>query len=158
MSDNGNNNSANNNFIEAGILKQINYPTGGSVYFEYELNQFDNYILPDLSNINNTISFTFVLGSSLAGAAGILYGINYPSIDPLMGLLPGIKAFVAAVLGGIGNFTGAVIGGLLIGIIETLTVGYISPTFRDAITFSILILILLFRPSGLFGKYEAEKV
>ena len=109
-------------------------------------------------NINNTISFTFVLGSSLAGAAGILYGINYPSIDPLMGLLPGIKAFVAAVLGGIGNFTGAVIGGLLIGIIETLTVGYISPTFRDAITFSILILILLFRPSGLFGKYEAEKV
>ncbi len=109
-------------------------------------------------NIDNVISFTFILGSSLAGAAGILYSINYPSIEPLMGLLPGIKAFVAAVLGGIGNFVGAVIGGIIIGTIETLTVGYISPTFRDAIAFGILIIILLFKPTGLFGKSEAEKV
>jgi branched-chain amino acid transport system permease protein len=109
-------------------------------------------------NINLVISFTFALGSALAGAAGILYSVNYPSIDPLMGLLPGLKAFIAAVLGGIGNFPGAVLGGLLIGTIETLTVGYISPTFRDAIAFAILIIILIFKPTGLLGKREVEKV
>lgn len=109
-------------------------------------------------NINLVISFTFALGSALAGAAGILYSINYPSIDPLMGLLPGLKAFIAAVLGGIGNFPGAVLGGLMIGTIETLTVGYISPTFRDAIAFAILIIILIFKPTGLLGKREVEKV
>lgn len=109
-------------------------------------------------SLNRTITFTFILGSSLAGAAGILFGLNYPSIDPLMGLLPGIKAFVAAVLGGIGSFFGAAIGGLILGIIETLTVGYISPTFRDAIAFGILIIILLFKPQGIFGKKDIEKV
>lgn len=109
-------------------------------------------------NINNVISFTFILGSSMAGAAGILYAINYPSIDPLMGLLPGLKAFIAAVLGGIGNFPGAALGGVLIGTIETLTVGYISSTFRDAIAFSILIIILIFKPTGLLGTKEIEKV
>lgn len=109
-------------------------------------------------NINNVISFTFVIGSSLAGAAGILYSINYPSIDPLMGMLPGLKAFIAAVLGGIGNFPGASIGGLIIGLVETFTVGYLSPTYRDAIAFAILIIILLVRPTGLFGKKEVEKV
>lgn len=109
-------------------------------------------------NINNVISFTFVLGSSLAAAAGILYSINYPSIDPLMGILPGLKAFIAAVLGGIGNFPGAVLGGLVIGLIETFTVGYLSPTYRDAIAFAILIIILLVKPTGLLGKKEVEKV
>jgi branched-chain amino acid transport system permease protein len=109
-------------------------------------------------NINAVISFTFIIGSSLAGAAGILYGLNYPSIDPLMGILPGIKAFVAAVLGGIGNIPGAALGGMIIGIIETFVTGYISPTFRDAIAFGILILILLFKPTGLLGKKEVEKV
>ncbi|MBS1516654.1 MAG: branched-chain amino acid ABC transporter permease [Bacteroidetes bacterium] len=109
-------------------------------------------------NINNVISFTFVIGSSLAGAAGILYAINYPSIDPLMGLLPGLKAFIAAVLGGIGNFPGASVGGLIIGLVETFTVGYISPTYRDAIAFAILIIILLVKPTGLFGRKEVEKV
>lgn len=109
-------------------------------------------------NIDNVISFTFILGSSLAGAAGILYSINYPSIDPLMGLLPGLKAFIAAVLGGIGNFPGAALGGLVIGVIETLTVGYLSPTFRDAVAFAILIIILIFKPTGLLGTKEIEKV
>lgn len=109
-------------------------------------------------NINNVISFTFVIGSALAGAAGILYSINYPSIDPLMGLLPGLKAFIAAVLGGIGNFPGASVGGLIIGLVETFTVGYLSPTYRDAIAFAILIIILLVKPTGLFGKKEIEKV
>ena len=109
-------------------------------------------------NINAVISFTFIIGSSLAGAAGILYGLNYPSIDPLMGILPGIKAFVAAVLGGIGNIPGAALGGMIIGLLETFVVGYISPTYRDAIAFGILILILLFKPTGILGKKETEKV
>ncbi|MBN8583637.1 MAG: branched-chain amino acid ABC transporter permease [Ignavibacteria bacterium] len=109
-------------------------------------------------NINAVISFTFIIGSSLAGAAGILYGLNYPSIDPLMGILPGLKAFVAAVLGGIGNIPGAALGGMIIGLLETFVTGYISPTYRDAIAFGILILILLFKPTGILGKKEIEKV
>jgi len=109
-------------------------------------------------NINAVISFTFIIGSSLAGAAGILYGLNYPSIDPLMGILPGLKAFVAAVLGGIGNIPGAALGGMIIGLLETFVTGYVSPTYRDAIAFGILILILLFKPTGILGKKEIEKV
>jgi len=109
-------------------------------------------------NIDTVITFTFILGSSLAAAAAILYATVYPSINPLMGIFPGLKAFVAAVLGGIGNLAGAALGGLIIGVTETFVVGYISPTFRDAIAFSILILILLFKPSGLLGRHESEKV
>lgn len=109
-------------------------------------------------NIDRIISFTFVLGSSLAAAAAILYASIYPSINPLMGIFPGLKAFIAAVLGGIGNLTGAALGGMIIGLLETFVTGYISPAFRDAIAFAILILILLFRPSGILGKHEAEKV
>jgi branched-chain amino acid transport system permease protein len=109
-------------------------------------------------NTNVVISFTFGLGSALAGAAGILTSIQQPSIEPLMGVNVGIKAFVAAVLGGIGNIPGAALGGLLIGLLEALVVGYISPTYRDAIVFGVLILILLVKPSGLLGKTEREKV
>ena len=109
-------------------------------------------------NIDSVISFTFALGSGLAAAAAILYGSVYPSINPLMGLFPGLKAFIAAVLGGIGNLYGAVIGGLIIGLLETLVTGYISPVYRDAISFAVLILILLFRPAGILGRHEAEKV
>jgi branched-chain amino acid transport system permease protein len=109
-------------------------------------------------NIDSVISFTFALGSGLAAAAAILYGSVYPSINPLMGLFPGLKAFVAAVLGGIGNLYGAVIGGLIIGLLETLVTGYISPIYRDAISFAVLILILLFRPAGILGRHETEKV
>jgi branched-chain amino acid transport system permease protein len=101
---------------------------------------------------------TFVIGSSLAAVAGILYGLAYPKIDPLMGVMPGLKAFVAAVLGGIGNVPGAMLGGLIIGVIEAFVGGSRFSNFRDAIAFVILIVILLFRPSGLFGKYQAEKV
>ena len=113
-----------------------------------------------LMGINNNviISFTFGLGSALAAAAGILNAINYPSIDPLMGILPGLKAFVAAVLGGIGNIPGAALGGFILGVLETLVVGYVSPMYRDAIAFAVLILILLFRPAGLLGRVEREKV
>jgi branched-chain amino acid transport system permease protein len=109
-------------------------------------------------NTDVVISFTFGLGSALAAAAGILFAVNYPAIDPLMGILPGLKAFVAAVLGGIGNLPGAALGGLIIGITETLVAGYVSSTYRDAIAFGILILILLIKPSGLLGKKEIEKV
>jgi branched-chain amino acid transport system permease protein len=109
-------------------------------------------------NIDTVISFTFGLGSALAGAAGILYALSYPSIDPLMGILPGIKAFVAAVLGGIGNIPGAAVGGLILGIVETFVGGSAFSTYRDAIAFAILIIILLFRPAGLFGKVQVEKV
>jgi branched-chain amino acid transport system permease protein len=109
-------------------------------------------------NTDFVISFTFGLGSALAAAAGILFAINYPSIDPLMGVLPGLKAFVAAVLGGIGNLPGAVLGSLIIGTTETFVSGYVSSTYRDAIAFGVLILILLVKPSGLLGKKEIEKV
>jgi branched-chain amino acid transport system permease protein len=109
-------------------------------------------------NTDVVISFTFGLGSALAAAAGILFAVNYPAIDPLMGILPGLKAFVAAVLGGIGNLPGAALGGIIIGVTETFVAGYISSTYRDAIAFGILILILLVKPSGLLGKKEIEKV
>jgi branched-chain amino acid transport system permease protein len=109
-------------------------------------------------NINRVISFTFFLGSALAGAGALLFAMSYPKINPLMGILPGLKAFVAAVLGGIGHIPGAAAGGFFIGIAETLTAGYVSPGLRDAIVFAILILILLLKPSGLFGRGGAEKV
>ncbi len=109
-------------------------------------------------NVDKVISYTFALGSSLAAAAGVLVGIYYNSIDPLMGMMPGIKAFVAAVLGGIGVIPGAVAGGLILGVIEAMVSGFWSSTFRDAVAFSILILILLFRPAGLLGKNIREKV
>jgi branched-chain amino acid transport system permease protein len=109
-------------------------------------------------NTDIVISFTFGLGSALAAAAGILFAVNYPAIDPLMGVLPGLKAFCAAVLGGIGNLPGAALGGLIIGIVETFVAGSHFSTWRDAIAFAILILILLIKPSGLLGKKEIEKV
>lgn len=109
-------------------------------------------------NTDRIIAFTFGLGSALAAAGGMLVSLNYPKIDPLMGILTGLKAFVAAVLGGIGNITGAVIGGLIIGLAEVMVVGYGQSTYRDAIAFSILILILLLRPTGIMGKGLVEKV
>ena len=109
-------------------------------------------------NIDTVISFTFGLGSALAGAAGILYALSYPSIDPLMGVLPGIKAFVAAVLGGIGNIPGAAVGGIILGVVETFVGGSAFSTYRDAIAFALLIGILLFRPAGIFGRTQIEKV
>jgi branched-chain amino acid transport system permease protein len=109
-------------------------------------------------NIDLVISFTFVLGSVLAAVAGVLYASKYPSVHPLMGLMPGLKAFVAAVLGGIGNVPGAMLGGLLLGLAEQLVSGYSSSSWRDAVAFGILILILLIKPSGLLGKGSAEKV
>jgi branched-chain amino acid transport system permease protein len=109
-------------------------------------------------NVNKIIMITFIVGSSLAGVGSVLVGLKYPKIDPLMGTLIGLKAFVAAVLGGIGNLPGAVIGGLLMGLSEEMVVGYLSSTYRDALAFGLLILILLFRPSGIMGRTKVEKV
>ena len=107
---------------------------------------------------NAVIAVTFALGSALAGAAGVLYAMNIHSIEPLMGTLPGIKAFVAAVLGGIGSLPGAVVGGLLLGLSECLLGGSFLSSYRDAIAFGIFIIILLLRPSGIFGNSASEKV
>jgi branched-chain amino acid transport system permease protein len=104
------------------------------------------------------IATTFAIGSALAAAGGVLIGMQIPKIDPLMGIVYGLKAFVAAVLGGIGNVPGAVLGGLLIGTSEVMVVGYLSSTYRDAIAFGILILVLLLRPQGILGRVQKEKV
>ena len=104
------------------------------------------------------ISITFGIGSSLAAVAGVLVGVYYNSIDPLMGIMPGLKAFVAAVLGGLGILPGAVVGGLILGVVEAFVSGFVSSTFRDAAAFAILILVLLFKPTGIFGKNTKEKV
>lgn len=109
-------------------------------------------------DVDKVISYTFALGSSLAAAAGVLVGVYYNSIDPLMGIMPGLKAFVAAVLGGIGIIPGAVLGGLIMGIVESMVSGFVSSTLRDAAAFAILILILLFKPAGILGKHTREKV
>lgn len=109
-------------------------------------------------NVNKVISITFIIGSALAAAASVLFAISYPRIDPLMGIMPGLKAFVAAVIGGIGNIPGAMIGGILMGLAEMMVVGFISSQWRDAIAFLLLIIILLVKPTGIFGKGMVEKV
>lgn len=109
-------------------------------------------------NVNRTISITFAIGSALAAVAGILFICQYPSLKPMLGSLPGIKAFVAAVLGGIGSIPGAMLGGILLGIIESVSKAYISTELSDAIVFGILVLVLLVKPTGLLGKKRNEKV
>lgn len=109
-------------------------------------------------NTNKLITIAFALGSALAGVASVLVGMKYPKIDPLMGVLIGMKAFVAAVLGGIGNLWGAVLGGLIMGLSEEMVVGYVSSTYRDALAFGLLIVILIVKPTGLFGRNQVEKV
>ncbi|MDR1515574.1 MAG: branched-chain amino acid ABC transporter permease [Synergistaceae bacterium] len=109
-------------------------------------------------NVNNTISFTFALGSGLAAVGAVFYCCSYSQIQPTMGNMLGLKAFVAAVLGGIGSIPGAMIGGVLIGVTESFTRGFISSQLTDAVVFGILIVVLLIRPSGIFGRNIGEKV
>ncbi|MGI5920357.1 MAG: branched-chain amino acid ABC transporter permease [Syntrophomonadaceae bacterium] len=109
-------------------------------------------------NVDRIISVTFAIGSALAAAAGVMIGIYYNTINPLMGIIPGLKAFVAAVLGGIGIIPGAMVGGFVMGVLETMVSGYGSSLYRDAVAFGVLILILLIKPTGLFGKDTGEKV
>jgi branched-chain amino acid transport system permease protein len=103
-------------------------------------------------NVDATISLTFIVGAALAGVGGILYGIAYPQINVFMGIMPGIKSFIAAVLGGIGIIHGAVLGGFIIGISEVFVSAFLSSTFRDGVIFVILFLVLLLKPTGIFGK------
>lgn len=109
-------------------------------------------------NVNLTIAITFAIGSALGALGGVLYAVMYPQIEPYMGMLPGLKAFIAAVFGGIGSIPGAMIGGYVLGIVESYTKGYISSTWANPIVFGVLILILIFKPNGLFGKNLKEKV
>jgi len=109
-------------------------------------------------NVDLTISLTFAIGSALGAVAGVLYAINYGNLEPYMGTMPGLKAFVAAVLGGIGILPGAMVGGFAIGIIETFVKGYISSAWANVFVFGILIIVLLVKPTGLFGKNIKEKV
>ena len=109
-------------------------------------------------SVNRTVSFTFALGSALAGAGGVLYILNFPQLDTYMGIMPGLKSFVAAVLGGIGSIPGAMVGGLILGLAETFTTGFISSDLTGAVVFGILILILMFKPSGIMGVDSKEKV
>ena len=111
-------------------------------------------------NTNRVISISFAIGSALAAAGGILWAIKFPQINPLMGVMPGLKAFIAAVLGGIGNITGAMIGGFILGVAEILIVAFLPELagFRDAFAYTVLILLLLFRPTGIMGEVEPEKV
>lgn len=109
-------------------------------------------------NINKIITTTFAVGSALGAAAGVMVGIYFRTVTPMMGLMPGLKGFVAAVLGGIGSIPGAMLGGLLLGIAEVMGAAYISSQYRDAIAFTILIIVLLFKPAGLIGRFLQEKV
>jgi branched-chain amino acid transport system permease protein len=109
-------------------------------------------------SVNGIISFTFGLGSILAAAGGVLYASAYPQVNPLMGMMPGLKAFVAAVLGGIGSIPGAMLGGFMLGIAETMTKAFISSQYSDAISFGILIIVLMIKPTGILGKKNRVKV
>ncbi|MDP6788254.1 MAG: branched-chain amino acid ABC transporter permease LivH, partial [Rhodospirillales bacterium] len=109
-------------------------------------------------NVDRTISFTFVVGATLASFAGLVFLLNYGVIDFYIGFLAGIKAFTAAVLGGIGSLPGAMLGGILIGLIEAFWSAYFTVEYKDVAAYSILVLVLIFRPTGLLGKPDIEKV
>jgi branched-chain amino acid transport system permease protein len=109
-------------------------------------------------NINRIITYTFAIGAAAAGAGGLMWGLVYPMIDPYMGLMPGIKAFVAAVVGGIGSVPGAVVGGFILGAVETATAAFLPSMYRDALAFGVLALVLIVRPTGMFGVGTVEKV
>lgn len=109
-------------------------------------------------NTNNVIAMTFVIGAALASIAGVLLGMYYGVINPTIGFMAGLKAFTAAVLGGIGSIPGAMIGGLILGVTEALTSGYLSSEYKDVVAFALLLAILLFMPTGILGRPEVEKV
>lgn len=109
-------------------------------------------------NVDRTISFTFAIGSALGAIGGVLYSIAYPQAEPYMGIMPGLKAFVAAVLGGIGSIPGAMLGGYIMGLIESITKAYFTTRWTNAVVFGVLILVLIFMPAGILGKNVREKV
>jgi branched-chain amino acid transport system permease protein len=111
-------------------------------------------------DVNRIVSFTFGTGSVLAAVGGIMWAVKYPQLNPTMGMIPGLKCFIAAVIGGIGNISGAVLGGLLLGLIEIMTIAFLPNLtgYRDAFAFVLLIIVLMVKPSGLLGKHQIEKV
>jgi branched-chain amino acid transport system permease protein len=120
---------------------------------------WDKTIVPLMGvPVNMIISVTFAIGTSLGGAAGVMYGLAYPVIDPYMGIMVGWKAFIAAVVGGIGNIRGAMIGGYILGAVEILVVAFLPSTYRDFIAFVLLLVLLIFRPYGILGKPQPQKV
>ena len=145
------------NIIMAASLNLINGYTGQFSLGHAGFMAVGAYVSVVLT-ANLHVPFLVALLAGGAAAGGVLVGVYYNSIDPLMGIMPGLKAFVAAVLGGIGSLPGAVVGGLILGVIEAFVSGFLSSTFRDAAAFAILILVLLFRPSGIFGRDAQEKV
>ena len=142
--------------IMAGLMAFIKYSKAGHAMLA--VSEDDGAARLMGINVNRTISLTFAIGSALAAIAGVLLCSAYPSLTPYTGSMPGIKAFVAAVFGGIGSIPGAFVGGVLLGIIEILARAYISSQLSDAIVFSVLIIVLVVRPTGLMGKAIQEKV
>jgi branched-chain amino acid transport system permease protein len=120
---------------------------------------YDKFAVPLMGiPMDNIIVFTFILGSGMAGLAGIMFAMSYPILEPYMGALIGWKAFIAAVVGGIGDIRGAFFGGFLLGAVEILVVAFFPSTFRDLIAFSVLLIILAFRPTGFFGVAKTTKI
>jgi branched-chain amino acid transport system permease protein len=144
--------------LMAGLTLVIKYTRTGMALRAVSF-RFDTAMLMGI-NVNRIISITFIVGSALAAVAGVLWGIKYRQVEPLMGLIPGLKAFIAAVFGGIGNIAGAVVGALVLGMTEVLVVAYLpgGSQYRDAVAFVVLIIILLVKPSGLLGQNVVEKV
>jgi branched-chain amino acid transport system permease protein len=143
--------------VVMGVLQYIIYRTRFGKAMRAVSYNFESASLMGIPT-DRVIAMTFVLGSVLAGVGSTLWGLYYSKLDPLMGIMPGLKAFVAAVLGGIGNVPGAMVGGLIIGVVEAFVGGSRFSMYKDGLAFLILIGILLFRPAGLFGRFETEKV
>ncbi|MEN6623500.1 MAG: branched-chain amino acid ABC transporter permease [Smithella sp.] len=120
---------------------------------------WDKTIVPLMGvPVNKIISFTFAIGTGLGGAAGVMYGLAYPVIDPYMGIMVGWKAFICAVVGGIGNIRGAMIGGFILGGVEIMVAAYFPSTYRDFVAFTLLLILLIVRPYGILGKPQPQKV
>jgi branched-chain amino acid transport system permease protein len=120
---------------------------------------WDKTIVPLMGvPVNRVISITFAIGTSLGGAAGVMYGLAYPVIDPYMGIMVGWKAFISAVVGGIGNIRGAMIGGFILGAVEILVAAFLPSTYRDFVAFALLLVLLIFRPYGILGRPHPQKV
>ncbi len=139
------------------LLQHIVYRTKMGIAMRGVSFDFDTAKLMGI-NVDLVVSFTFGLGSALAAAGGILYAIAYPQVQPFMGIMPGLKAFTAAVLGGIGIIPGAMLGALIMGQAEVLTAAFVSTTWKDAVAFGILIVVLMIKPTGLLGKRGTDKV
>ncbi len=140
----------------AGLTYLVNYTKTGRAIRAVAQDQGTSSLMG--IDVNRIITITFLVGGALGGVAGVLYALKFGKLDPFVGFLPGLKAFTAAVLGGIGNIPGAMLGGIVLGLLEQFGGQYISNSYKDIIAFGLLIVILIFRPSGLLGRKVSEKV